>query len=76
MIARPIFASGFVEAAARFGIKTDVQVLTANEQKGREKIARDAGRRGGCRHGLGLADDVQADQRHGKAPGRTASATP
>ena len=28
----------FVEAAARFGIKTDVQVLTANEQKGREKL--------------------------------------
>ncbi len=37
-VARPVFASGFVDAAARFGIKTVVEGLTANEQKSREKL--------------------------------------
>ena len=54
-IVRPVFASGFVDAAARFGIKTDVQVLTANEQKGREKLpatpAAEAARRRSVRAG-------------------------
>ena len=37
-IARPSSRPALVEAAARFGIKTDAQVLTENEKKGREKL--------------------------------------
>jgi hypothetical protein len=37
-IAKPIQGTGFVHAAARFGIKTDSAVLTENEKQGREKL--------------------------------------
>lgn len=36
--ARVIKSPGIVEAAARFGIKTDGQVLTETEKKGHEKL--------------------------------------
>jgi hypothetical protein len=36
---RVIKAQGFVEAAGRFGIKTDGQVLSENEKNGREKLS-------------------------------------
>ena len=36
--AKPIRADNIVTAAARFGVKTDAQVLTENEKQGREKL--------------------------------------
>ena len=36
--AKPIKSQNMVEAARRFGIRTDAQVLTENEKKGREKL--------------------------------------
>jgi hypothetical protein len=36
--AKPIKSQNIVEAARRFGIKTDAQVLTDTEKKGREKL--------------------------------------
>ncbi|MEN6367718.1 MAG: hypothetical protein ABFC88_12980 [Thermoguttaceae bacterium] len=36
--ALPVRSHQMVEAAKRFGVKTDVMVLTSNEQKGREKL--------------------------------------
>ena len=58
------------EAASRFGIKTDAQVLTESEKKGREKTAGHRGGPGRRRYGLGLAVKLQHDQRHGEAGGR------
>jgi|SRR5208282_1275910 len=36
--AKPIRSNSFVEAGRRFGIKTDMQVLSETERKGREKL--------------------------------------
>ena len=49
--AKTIRSSSLVAAAARFGIKTDAQVLSENEKKGKE-IARHGRRPGGRGYGL------------------------